>query len=113
MKNVTIKNYDLSSLGTVTGGVEGKYQYTLNIGTGSLIILNKYTGGWQQFDTHGDEWQAFKNAWGIFVKDAVIASFNKISFGGGGGKTPLFAGFTNLETVTFQDRECRTEQLQA
>ena len=102
VKNVTIKNYDLSSLGTVTGGVEGEYQYTLDIGTGSLIILNKYTGGWQQFDTHGDEWQAFKNAWGIFVKDAVIASFNKISFGGGSGKTPLFAGFTNLETVTFQ-----------
>ncbi len=101
-KNVTIKNYDLEALGTVTGGVEGKYEYSLNIATGALVILNKYESGWQQFDTHDAEWQTFKAAWGSFVKTATVAYFQKISFGGAGTTTALFAGMENLESVAFQ-----------
>lgn len=100
-KYVTVEYYDASDLGVISGGVEGKYQYNFDFATGALTILNKYPSGWRQFDTHGPEWQAFTAAWGQYVKTAVVDKFDKISFGQG-GKTPLFAGMANLETVKFQ-----------
>lgn len=101
-KYVTVEYYDASDLGVISGGVEGKYQYNFDFATGALTILNKYPSGWRQFDTHGPEWQAFKKAWGQYVKTAVVDKFDKISFGSTGDTTPLFAGMANLETVMFQ-----------
>ena len=104
-KYVTVEYYDLSEFDIISGGVEGKYAYTLDIETGALSITNEFppTVGWQQFDTHDADFQAFKAAWGSFVKTATVEYFGKISFGNttSGGISPLFAGMANLEKVTF------------
>lgn len=102
---VKIAYYDTSDIGggVVTGGVEGQYAYTLDTETGELVITNEYAKGiWAQFNTDLEEFQNFKNIYGVFVKNATVEYFQKISFGKGSAtSTPLFAGMKNLEKVTF------------
>ena len=103
--NVNIEYYDLTEIASPTGQEsDGHAAWSLNVETGALEIKQaEGAAGWIQFDTNDANWQLFKSVWGSKVKTATVAYFQKLSFSSSssGGISPLFAGMTNLETVTF------------